>query len=62
MKRVLKVSVIAALLAFVFALPAFAGEGAWKQSGNRWWWQRTDSSYMKDGGAWIDGNGDGIYE
>lgn len=52
MKKQLKKTIAvlsAAMLLLLSCTPAYAASGRWIQSGSRWWYCHTDSSYTKNG-------------
>ena len=64
MKKVLKVTAVAALLSLGLAFSSYAGQ--WKQgagaNAGKWWYDEENGTYAMNGWRWIDGNGDGIAE
>lgn len=64
MKKVLKVTAVAALLSLGLAFSSYAGQ--WKQgagaNAGKWWYDEENGTYATNGWRWIDGNGDGIAE
>ncbi len=61
MRKNIKITILAAVMAFAMCFTAFAGEWKLNEDG-QWWYDNGDGTYLHGVWAWIDGNGDGVQE